>query len=69
MESRNGGLELNSRKEARFVKDELKKESVYTFRGIYELDINNSTEFKAVFRRDATEVDETDPDWRVVRLD
>jgi hypothetical protein len=69
MTSINGGLEMDPRKEARFVKDELKNERVYTFRGVYEMDIANSTEFRTVSRRVATEVDETDPNWRVIRLD
>ncbi|GHT56069.1 hypothetical protein FACS1894109_04000 [Spirochaetia bacterium] len=69
MESTNGGLELDPKEQALFVKDESKdpKEKGYTFRGIYKIDVARSTEFKTVSCRSATEVDETDPNWKIVR--
>jgi hypothetical protein len=70
MESINGGLQPDQspKKQALFVKDVsiAPPEKVYTFRGIYEVDAE-STDFRFVFRRLATEIDETDPKWRIVR--
>jgi hypothetical protein len=66
MESKNGGLNPTPSIQAFFVKGENEKK--YTFRGVYEIDAANSTEFKLTYRRIATEVKEADADWEIKRF-
>ncbi|GHV16398.1 hypothetical protein FACS189493_2170 [Spirochaetia bacterium] len=72
MESINGTLNptQDPKKQALFVKDISQKpqEKMYTFRGIYEMDTTNSTGRKSVSRRVATDIDETLPEWKIVKL-
>ena len=71
MDSKNGGLTPahDPQKQAMFIKNEEveSRERRYTFRGIYEIDTACSTEFRVIFRRIATEVDETLDEWRIVK--
>jgi hypothetical protein len=68
MDSKNGGLNPIPEQtvQAFFVKGE--NERRYTFRGVYEVDTANSTEFKVILRRIATEVNEALPEWGIVRF-